>query len=126
MRFSRKPLKSRDLMIAVVAFALSLKLGLSYSHSASYWREAHFYAQAADSARLLADLYDRDQVKSTTPKPIGVSEADPPGLNLSPAERQREAERCGKFADYLDRMRGKYRRAAFLPWLPNAPEPPEY
>jgi hypothetical protein len=125
MRRPRKPLKARDLMIAVVAFALSLKLGLAYSHSSKYWREAEFYARAADSARYLANLYDHQQVRSLAPKTIGVSVADPPGLNLSGAERQREAERCSKFADYLDRMRATYRRAAFLPWLPGAPDPPE-
>jgi len=124
-----KRLKPRDLMIAVLAFALSLKLGLAYRHSANYWREAEFYARALVSARYTADLLEveekpgREEQAPVIPKggvvmEVGIS-------NLKGDERKRTAERSRNFADHLGRMQDRYRRAAFLPWLPNTPEPPE-
>jgi hypothetical protein len=116
MRSSRKRLTLRDLVVAVAAFALSLKLGLAYSRSASYWKEADFYANAGSSARFLAGILESDD-KLAENRP-------PPSINVLGAERRHVAERSRKFAEDMDRKSSKYRRAVYLPWLPNTPEPP--
>jgi hypothetical protein len=124
-------------MIAVVAFALSIKLGISYSRSPNYWEEARFYDRAASNARFLAGLLESEDTSARTPRPVsapsptgfvmakvGVTTETVPSSDLPGDERREAAIRSQKFADYLDQMRSKYRRAAFLPWLPNAPEVP--
>ncbi len=58
MRTFRRRLTARDLMIAIVAFAFSLKLGLAYSRSPAYWREARFQGRMADSFRFYASRFE--------------------------------------------------------------------
>jgi hypothetical protein len=124
-------------MIAVVAFALSIKLGMSYSRSPRYWEEARFYDQAAGNARFLAKLLESEDTPVRIPRPVatppptgfgmtkvGVTTETDPSSDLHGADRREAAIKSREFAEYLDRMRSKYRRAAFLPWLPNAPAVP--
>jgi hypothetical protein len=109
MRTIRRRLTARDLMIAIVAFALSLKLGLAYSRSPAYWREARFQGQMADAFRFYAHCFEN----GTTVL-----------LKEEPGERQIAAAKAREFAAGLDRNRATYLRAAVLPWLPSAPEVP--
>ena len=60
MRTSGKRLPVRDLVIAVAAFALSLKIGLTYSRSGRYWKEADFYSNALASARSMLDALESE------------------------------------------------------------------
>jgi hypothetical protein len=109
MRPTRRRLTNRDLMIAVVAFALSLKLGLAYSRSPAYWQEARFQGQMADAFRFYADRFE-DGSAILVGEELG--------------EQKTAAIRAREFAAKLDRERTKFLRAAFLPWLPDAPDPP--
>jgi hypothetical protein len=104
---SRRRLTHRDLMIAVVAFAISLKLGLAYRHSPDYWREAGFQGRMAENFRFYAARFEEGSVI-------------PPDAD----DRTDAAAKARRFADELDHKRANYLRAAFLPWLPNAPEVP--
>ena len=106
MKLTRRRLTARDLMIAVAAFALSLKLGLSYSRSPDYWEESRFHAMAAASFRYFASrfdeggtLWDRDD----------------------PAESRLTAARARQFAVEEERKQTRYQLAAFFPWLPTNP-----
>ena len=110
MRPSRRPLKARDLMIAVVVFALALKLGMAYSRSPAYWREAWFQGQMAESFRFYA---------------VRFEEAIVTGLPDELAEGTYAARKAREFTDRLDRDKARYLRAAFLPWLPMAPGVPQ-
>ena len=110
MQRSRKRLTVSNLMIAVVACALSIKLGMAYGRSFRYyWEESRFQVKAADSARWYARL---------------VESGDAEPAIKSPVERRRMAALSWSFATDADRKRAKYVRAAFLPWLPTASELP--
>jgi hypothetical protein len=136
MRAKLRRLTVANLMIAVAAFALSIKLGLAYSRSPRYWEEAKFYEQAGESARFLARLLEQEDKPrqgpslAVPPSTSGIAAKGVTTLEYEPAyelhgdERRDAAIKSRKFAERLDRMRAKYRRAAFLPWLPNAPDVP--
>ena len=102
-------LSSRDLMIAVVGFAISLKIGLAYSHTPAYLREARFQGRMADAFRFYACRFEDGSAQM---------------IMEEPGERQVAAERAREFAKGLDRRRTEFLRAAVLPWLPSAPAPP--
>lgn len=97
-------------MISVAAFALSMKLGLAYSQSSAYWCESRFHARAAERALFYAGLVES-----------GVARLD----SDAPEARARAAEQSRKLAAHRAGMQAKYARAAFLPWLPDAPEAPQ-
>jgi hypothetical protein len=110
MRLSRQSVTIRNLMISVAAFALSLKLGLAYSQSSAYWRESRFHARARERALFYAGLVES-----------GAARLD----GDTPEARLRAADRSRRLADHWGSMQAKYVRAAFLPWLPDAPEVPQ-
>jgi hypothetical protein len=109
-RLSRQRITIRNLMISVAAFALSLKLGLAYSQSSAYWRESRFHARAGERALLYAGLVES-----------GAARLDSDTLEA----RVRAAEQSRRLAAHWATMQAKYVRAAFLPWLPDAPEVPQ-
>jgi hypothetical protein len=109
MQRSRSPLKARDLMIAVVAFALALKLGIAYGHSPAYWREARFQGRMAASFRFYAAQFEKGMA------PVRPEEQ---------AEGTFAARKARELADRLERDRARYLWAAFLPWFPTAPDVP--
>ena len=137
MRPKSRRLTVSNLMIAIVAFALSIKLGLYYSRSAKYWDEARFYERAGDNARFLAKILESEEIPFQVPQQVVIT---PPTAGIAPkgvvtvqsdprfelhgAERREAALKSRRFAERLDQMRAKYRLAAFLPWLPNAPDVP--
>ncbi len=124
MRTNRKPLKVGNLMLVVLTFAVSLKLGMSYSRSARYWEEARLHDNRGRGADQWASLYASD----TNLGPYGhtraiagkrMSTADP---HILGEDRQRLIQKCRSFATYSYRLRDRYRRATFLPWLLDAPD----
>ena len=122
MRKSGRRLTVRDLVVAVVAFALSLKIGMIYSRSPAYWKEAGIHGKSSAHYRHLADLLDAEY-RPPRVQPGG----GPVGESFLPKmlgeERRLAAEGLRKHADYMERLRTKSRRAALLPWLPNTQDP---
>ena len=104
-----KRLSSRDLMIAMVGFAISLKIGLTYSHTPAYLREARFQGRMVNAFRFYASRFEDGSAQMIREKP---------------EDRRLAAERAREFAKGLDRRRAEFLRAALLPWLPSTPAPP--
>lgn len=101
----------RRMMLATAFFTLALYVGLSYRRSGDYVRQAQFYAHAREVALARAR-----NVES------GAGRLD----SESAEEKQKAVDQARRFADHFSRMKSRYERAAFLPWLPveRDPAPP--
>jgi len=122
MRLPR--LTTRRLMVLVALAGVSLGTGLEVSRRL---RRSIHYAQleiealgettlGLQQARLMANSIDRT---AFTPS-LSSSRAE-----LSVRSWHRHADRNRARAAWANAMRRKYRFAAFYPWLPVAPDPPE-
>lgn len=111
MRPGARRLSFRDLMIAMVGFAISLKIGLTYSHTSAYLREARFQGRMADAFRFYASRFEDGSARL---------------IMEQPGDRRLAAKRAREFAKGLDHRRSEFLRAALLPWLPSAPAPPRH
>jgi hypothetical protein len=99
----------RRMMLAIAVFTIALYVGLSYRQSGVYRRQAQFYAHAGDVALVRAR-----NVES------GWARLD----GYTAEERQKAVVQARRFAAYAARMKSKYDRATFLPWVPIATDPP--
>ena len=95
----------RRMMLLIAVFTIALYIGLSYRNSGDYWRLAQFYAHAREAALVRAR-----NIQS------GAARLD--GYTVE--QKQRAADQSTQFAAYFSRLKSKYNRAAFLPWLPVA------
>jgi hypothetical protein len=101
----------RRMMLAIAVFTIALYVGLSYRRSPDYWRQAQFWAHAKEVALVRAR-----NVES------GFARLDYVGVD----EKRKALGQATQFAEYSSRLKSKYQRAAFLPWLPveRDPAPP--
>ncbi len=99
----------RRMVLAVAAFAIALHVGLSYRLSGYYRRQARFFARAGEAALVRARNIDS-----------GAARLD----GYTAEEKQNTADQAKRFAAYCSRLKSKYERAVFLPWLPVEPDPP--
>jgi hypothetical protein len=95
-------------MLVVAVFSISLRVGLSYRRSVDYWRQALFYAHARESALVRARAVESGAAH------LGGYTAE---------EKRRLVDQARRFADDSSRLRSKYERAAFLPFLSVEPDP---
>lgn len=105
----RKPsFTMRRLMAFIALVAVSIQIGLSYRHSAEYLEMAEFYQKSGNIAEVRARNSES-----------GAASMD----GYSEAEKRAVAPEARRFAAHAARMRSRYLWAAWLPWLPIAPEP---
>ena len=98
----------RRMMLAIAIFTVALYVGLSYRQSAEYWRQAQFWARAQGVALIRARNVESGFAR----------------LDDDTAEGKRKAlDQARIFAEYSSRLKAKYKRAAFLPWLTVEPDP---
>jgi hypothetical protein len=102
-------LKIRAMMLAVAVFAITLHVGsTSYRRLVECRRQARFHASAENAA-----IFRARNIDSGAAKLHGYT-AD---------EKQRAADHARRFAAYSSRMKSKYERAVYLPFLPVEPDP---
>jgi hypothetical protein len=99
----------RRMIVAIAAFAIALHVGLSYRRSGDYRRQARFFARAAEVALVRARNVE-----------AGAARLD----GYATEDKQKTVEQARRFADYCSRLKSKYERAVFLPWLPVESDPP--
>jgi hypothetical protein len=98
----------RKMMFAIGVFTIALYIGLSYRRSWDYRRQAQFYVHAREVALVRAR-----NVES------GAAHLD----GYTAEQKQKAVDQARRFAVYASRMKWKYERAVFLPWLPVEPDP---
>jgi hypothetical protein len=98
----------RRMMLAIAVFTIALYVGLSYRRSGDYRRQTRFWADAEDVALVRAR-----NVES------GAARLD----GYTAEEKQKAVDQARRFAVYSSRLKSKYERAVFLPWLPVEPDP---
>jgi len=99
----------RRMMLAVAVFAIALQVGLSYHRSGDYLRQAQVYARVGAAALVRA-------------RNVESGAAHLEGYTVE--EKQRVVDQARRFAVYSSRLKAKYERAVYLPWLPVEPDPP--
>ena len=97
------------MMLAVAVFTIALYVGLSYRRSGDYRRQAQFYAHVGERALFRAR---------------NVESGWPPWNGYTAEQKQKEVDQGRQFAAYSSRLRSKYERAVYLPWLPVVRDPP--
>ena len=98
----------RKMMLAIGVFTIALYVGLSYRRSWDYRRQAQLYAHAREIALVRAR-----NVES------GAAHLD----WYTAEQKQKAVDQARQLAVYSSRLKRKYERAAFLPWLPVEPDP---
>ena len=99
----------RRMMLAVAVFTVAMNLGLSYRRSGDYRRQARFFARASESA-----VFRARNVES------GAARLD----GYTAEQKRKVVDQARRFVEYASRLKSKYERAAYLPWLPVEPDPP--
>jgi hypothetical protein len=99
------------MMLAVAVFAIALNVGLSYRWSEGYRRQAQFYAHVGKAA-----LFRARNVES------GAARLD----DYTAEQKQKAVDQARRLADYSFRLKSKYERAVYLPWLPVEPDSPPF
>ena len=96
-------------MFAIAVFTIALHVGLAYRRSSpDHFRQARFWAHKRQVALVRARNVESGAARLN---------------DSSVAGKRRELETARRFAEYSSRMRSKYQRAVFLPWLPVEPDP---
>ncbi len=116
MHFPRVRFTVRRMMVAVaiVAFALALALGGVRWGVRMLWLSQKYQRLARDHE--IAEYDD----KGSEVRLRNLAALQGPNNNY-----ERVAARIQRRAEYHGRMRAKYMRAAYRPFLPVAPDPPE-
>ncbi|MGO9469634.1 MAG: hypothetical protein ACLQIB_38225 [Isosphaeraceae bacterium] len=111
MRTKRPRLTIRRMMLAIAVFTIALHVGLVYRRSPDHFRQARFWAHKRQVALVRARNVESGAARLN---------------DASVAGKRNELETARRFAEYSSRMRSKYERAVFLPWLPVEadPDPP--
>ncbi len=99
----------RRMMLVVAVFTVAMNLGLSYRRSGDYRRQARFYADAGERA-----VFRARNVESGAARLDGYTDE----------QKQKVVDQARRFVDYASRLKSKYERAAYVPWLPVEPDPP--
>jgi hypothetical protein len=97
------------MMLAIAIFAIALNVGLSYRRSGDYRLQAQFYAWKGEAALNRAKYVES-----------GAALLD----GYTAEEKRRMVDQARRFAAYSSRMKSKYERAVYFPWLPVEPDPP--
>src|SRR4051812_35465259 len=107
MPSSRSRLTIRQMLLAVAIFAVALNIGLSYRMSGEYRRRAQFYTRAGEAASLRAQNVESGVLFMK---------------GYTAEEKQNLIGQAKRLIEYANRMRAKYERAAYIPWLPLEPD----
>ncbi len=99
----------RRMMLAVAVFTVAMNLGLSYRFSGDYRRQARFFARAGEIAAFRAR-----NVESGAARLDGYTDE----------QKRKVVDQARRFVEYASRLKSKYERAAYVPWLPVEPDPP--
>jgi hypothetical protein len=97
----------RRMMLVIGVFTIALYVGLSYRRSWDYRRQAQFYAHAREVALVRARNIES-----------GAAHLD----GYTAEQKQKALDQARQLAVYSSRLKWKYERAVFLPWLPVEPD----